>query len=140
MGKVVDVEIRFWAKVNKTETCWLWTGYTRDDGYGTIQIDHWPVYVHRFSFELFKGKIADGLSVDHLCRVRNCVNPEHLEAVTMRENTLRGVSPIARQARQTHCKRGHELTGENLKLKGVNKTMRCCRKCEHLGYLRRKAS
>jgi hypothetical protein len=81
---------RFWAKVDKTDTCWLWTGYVHPKGYGRFypgggrgtQI----VYAHRFSFELAHGPMPEGMEADHLCRVRHCVNPEHLEAVTRRVN------------------------------------------------------
>lgn len=79
---------RFWVKVNKTDTCWLWTGYIKSNGYATFypgggrHVDN----VHRFALEVTHGPIADGLEVDHLCRVRHCVNPSHLEVVTRREN------------------------------------------------------
>ena len=68
---------------------------------------------HRVAYELTNGPIPDGLELDHLCRVRHCVNPSHIEAVTHRENTLRGTGPIPHRARQSHCKHGHEFTPEN---------------------------
>jgi hypothetical protein len=108
------VEPRFWAKVNKTETCWLWTG-AKDArrGYGSISVNGRSVGVHRVSYEMHKGPIPDGLEIDHLCRVRSCVNPDHLRAVTQRENTLAGTSFSAINAKRTECVNGHEFTPEN---------------------------
>lgn len=84
------IAIRFWAKVTKTDTCWLWTAVTLPNGYGLVTINKRKIYVHRWSYEATKGPIPDGLVIDHLCRVRNCVNPDHLEAVTNQVNILRG--------------------------------------------------
>lgn len=90
-----DDEARFWSKVNKTDACWLWSGTTNpDSGYGRFQVtdknSRKSLYAHRYSYELAKGKIAPKLVIDHLCRVPACVNPSHLEAVTNRENGIRG--------------------------------------------------
>ena len=62
---------------------------------------------HRYAYELVIGPIPKGLTLDHLCRVRGCVNPGHLEPVTQRENTLRGTSPVAANPGKTHCPSGH---------------------------------
>ncbi len=106
---------RFWAKVNKTRTCWLWTGATTGPkhNYGHCWFDRRYQGAHRVSYQLLVGPIPSGLDIDHLCRVRLCVNPAHLEAVTRRENLLRGNTIIARCAAVTHCPRGHEYTPEN---------------------------
>lgn len=107
---------RFWAKVNKTATCWLWTGALRGNGYGILRIGPATasmMYAHRYSYELLVGPIPDGLQIDHLCRVRGCVNPAHLEPVTSRENNLRSESPSAKQWRAGVCGRGHPKTPEN---------------------------
>lgn len=98
---------RFWAKVEKTETCWLWRAHRLPTGYGQFYFDGQMRYAHRVAYELFVGPIPAGLTIDHLCRVRACVNPDHLEPVTNRENILRGVAPSALNARKTHCIRGH---------------------------------
>lgn len=88
--------------------CWLWRG-NLTNGYGTISVHGRRVKVHRCSYEMFNGPIPDGLAIDHLCRQRACINPLHLEAVTLKENILRGESPTAERARKTHCIRGHSL-------------------------------
>lgn len=104
---------RFWAKVDKTDNCWLWTATVNANGYGQAWFESRLQLAHRVAYQLVVGPIPDGLSLDHLCRTPGCVNPAHLEPVTHRENCLRGVSPAARQAQQTHCKRGHEFDDEN---------------------------
>ena len=104
---------RFWAKVQKTDTCWLWTAAINPKGYGQFKHGN-MVYAHRFSYEQAKGPIPKGLQIDHLCRVRHCVNPDHLEAVSRRTNILRGEGFAAKQHRQTHCKNGHLLIRENI--------------------------
>jgi hypothetical protein len=129
-------EERFWAKVEKTDTCWLWSGHTVTNGYGTIGVDKRRVLVHRYAYELLVGPIPDGLHLDHLCRVRTCVNPDHLEPVTNRENALRGASFVAQQAAQTHCLRGHEFTPENTY---VWRTSRVCRECRRRSHSRTRA-
>lgn len=103
------------AKVAKDPSgCWFWMAARRSHGYGVFWNGKRQVYAHRHSYECFVGPIPEGLTIDHLCRVRYCVNPDHLEPVTQKENNLRGESTMARQARQTHCHLGHELAGENL--------------------------
>lgn len=108
------VEERFWAKVDKTETCWLWTAGRNRDGYGLFSSQRGGQRsAHRIAYEWERGPIPDGLQIDHLCRVTSCVNPAHLEAVTGRVNMLRGFAPPAINARKTHCINGHEFTPEN---------------------------
>lgn len=105
---VGTAEERFWAKVEKQEGgCWLWTGAITSHGYGQFKVDGRLVGAHRFAYELLVGPIPLGLTLDHLCRIRHCVNPSHLEAVTNRENTLRGEGITARAARVTHCPQSH---------------------------------
>lgn len=82
----LTLEERFWAKVNKTESCWLWTASCRTDGYGQQQTPDGNKAAHRFSYELARGPIPDGLNVDHMCHVKTCVNPTHLRACTTKQN------------------------------------------------------
>jgi len=105
---------RFWKKVAKgsDSDCWEWTAYKERGGYGTFY-DGYPVMAHRWSYEQARGPIPPGLTLDHKCRSRSCVNPAHLEIVTGKENTLRGFGPSAANARKTVCKYGHPLTDGN---------------------------
>ena len=86
-------EQRFFAHISPEPNsgCWLWDGATTHDGYALLTIDHRQVYVHRWAYERFVAKIPRGTDSDHLCRVRSCVNPAHIEPVTRRENLRRGV-------------------------------------------------
>jgi HNH endonuclease len=121
----------FWAKVEKTSTCWNWTAMTRD-GYGMFRFKSGPrgtMGAHRFAYLHCIGFIPEGLEVDHLCRNRSCVNPQHFEIVPKRINILRGIGRAAMQARRTHCPKGHPLEGENLqpsKLRGGHRHCRIC--------------
>lgn len=108
--------------------CWEWTMSIDAQGYGRISIDGYSAYaVHRASYETFVGPIPDGLVIDHLCRNRCCCNPDHLETVTMQVNTLRGEGAGAKNARKTHCIRGHEFTEANTYRYGDG--WRACRAC-----------
>lgn len=118
---------RWESMVDKTDTCWLWTGRVTVAGYGQFSAPgRRSVHAHRWGYEQLVGQIDEGLSIDHLCRVRACVNPAHLEPVTTQINVLRGVGWAAQNAAKTHCKRNHEFTPENTYLKGGR---RVCRQC-----------
>src|SRR5262249_21743267 len=105
---------RFWSYVEKTDQCWLWIGGKNGGtGYGSFFTGERKVGAHRFSYELKNGKIPRGMVLDHLCRVRSCVNPSHLEIVSHRTNILRGSGASAFHHLQTHCCKGHEFTEEN---------------------------
>jgi hypothetical protein len=125
---------RFWAKVDKTDSCWIWTAGTDRKGYGVFNAPgaYSTRAAHRIAYMLTVGEIAAGMDLDHLCRVPACVNPEHLEPVTRRENVLRGVGVSAQRARQTHCKRGHEFTPENTRVSKTRPGSRSCRTCRRL--------
>lgn len=116
--------------VRITETgCWDWSRYVDSDGYGRVKIrGKSERRAHRAVYEELVGHIPDGMDLDHLCRNRRCVNPEHLEPVTKRENTLRGFAPTAMNARKTHCLNGHSLSGDNIYTQ--NGRRRQCRTCE----------
>lgn len=103
-----DDQTRFWSKVCKTANCWLWTDALDKDGYGKFRLGSASKRAHRIAWEFDHGEVPDGLTLDHLCRVRSCVNPMHLEPVTTKVNTRRG------NAVSEHtCRRGHERTAQN---------------------------
>lgn len=86
-----DDSARFWSKVDKGDDCWVWTGWTDRDGYGALDVGGKFTRAHRFAYEELVGPIPEGLTIDHLCRVKHCVNPAHLEPVTAEENTRRSM-------------------------------------------------
>lgn len=114
--------------------CIEWTGGLNGVGYGQFYRgkkhagDTGKIYAHRWSYEFFVGPIPEGLHLDHLCRNPKCVNPEHLEPVTCRENLLRGTGVSARHAVKTHCPAGHPYAGDNL-YRHPTKGQRYCRTC-----------
>src|SRR6266849_5089721 len=108
MTLTIGQQERFWAKVHKTDTCWEWTGALWR-GYGYFRT--W--IAHRVAYELLVGPIPPEKQVDHLCRNRGCVNPEHMELVTSYENILRGEGPTAANKRKLVCSNGHPFTPEN---------------------------
>lgn len=127
--------MRFWDKVTPVPEagCWIWTAGTTHDMYAQYSVNGRHTYAHRVAFEALVGRIPDGLQLDHLCRVRCCVNPRHLEAVTGKVNSARGLAgklSAARHRALTHCANGHEFTSENT---GHNKRgavlWRYCRIC-----------
>lgn len=117
--------------------CWLWTASCHEDtGYGQIHSGYGKkmLLAHVASYQLFVGPKPDGLELDHKCRVRCCVNPDHLEPVTRLENIMRGVGPSVTKARCaaiTHCLRGHEYTPSNtyVRTKPNGYRLRECRAC-----------
>jgi len=123
---------RFWPKVEKTAHCWEWRGAKSRDGYGYFSVAPKTMrYAHRVAFELLVGPIPDGMQLDHLCRNRACVRPDHLEPVTGRENRLRGSGFVAEKAQQTHCIHGHLLDEANTYIRPSNGT-RHCRECNRV--------
>lgn len=115
MGRPFNsVEKLLQTRVNKTETCWNWTGCVANNGYSKLRIQNKHTSAHRIFYKWFKGEIEDGLQIDHLCRNKLCVNPGHLEAVTPKINILRSEGVGAKNSRRNSCIRNHPLSGENL--------------------------
>ena len=112
----MNIEERFWSQVNKTDTCWLWTGYINPGGYGIAKSMGRRVKAHRMSYELLVGEIPTGLVLDHLCRNRSCVNPTHLKDVRNAER------------RKLLCKNGHPIDKEKMRVDG--RIMRWCSICQ----------
>lgn len=117
--------IRFFDKVDKTESCWNWTGHITNAGYGQFLFDGKTQKAHMVSYILEYGKIPNSLVIDHLCKNKKCVNPKHLEAVSQKENVNRGLAGKINnaQASKRVCPSGH-------KYNRINKHWhRLCRKC-----------
>lgn len=123
---------RFWEKVDKSQECWVWTASKVHDGYGRFWSGGRVLLAHRVAYELEVGPIPDGLSLDHLCKNRACVRPDHLEPVTHTENIRRG-----EPANRTHCRKGHPYDESNTyRYKG----RRYCRACNRETQRRRYAA
>jgi hypothetical protein len=118
---------RFWSKVGFTEGCWIWLAGRFSEGYGAFFFEGQNVGAHRMAYELLVGPIPEGMQLDHLCRSRACVNPQHLEIVTQLENIKRGVRQNA-QRNKTHCTQGHLLIGDNVLKTAGRRTCRPCRR------------
>lgn len=129
----MTLDARFWAKVQITDDCWLWTGALNSRGYGCFAIRGRSQLAHRLSYEDAVGPIPDGLTIDHLCRTKHCVRPSHLEPVTAAENNQRAKDMV------THCPRGHELAGPNLVAKRNTRTGHLMRNCRECGNASRRA-
>lgn len=120
-----SVEERFWAKVDKSGPCWIWTGSRNSRGYGRFGVNGRNWHAHRWSFEQYRFVIPAGFFLDHLCRTPSCVRPDHLEAVTPALNVARD-TPF-----RAHCRNGHEYTVTNIRW---YRGQRHCRAC-HRKYL-----
>lgn len=127
---------RFMSKVRKTTTCWMWEGSLRGHGYGQFYLNGSMAAAHRISYQHFVGPIPIGLVLDHICRVRTCVNPEHLRTITNKENVLIGIGNSAVNKRKTHCKNGHAFDDKNTYFSG-NLTWRRCKACDSANFIRR---
>lgn len=127
----IPVEDRIASHTTIDGECIVWTAAKSRLGYGHMGVDGRTREVHRVAYEAFVGPVPEGLTLDHLCRNRACVNPDHLEPVPHRENVLRGEGPTAVNARKTHCKRGHELSPENVYINATSGS-RQCRPCARL--------
>lgn len=119
----VDLPVRMGAKIRVDGNgCWIWTASRNSKGYGLASVGGGAIALaHRIAYELLVGPIQEGLQIDHLCRVRECVNPSHLEPVTAAENVRRSRAHI------THCPKGHEYTPENtIRNHGTRRNCRTC--------------
>ncbi len=112
--------------------CWIWLKGLMPAGYGCFGYKGKTVLAHRISYEVAKGPIPKGLQIDHICRVRCCVNPDHLRCVTIRENVLCGIGVAAQNLAKTHCRRGHEYTPDNTFSIPSNPRGRRCRECNRI--------
>jgi hypothetical protein len=134
---------KFWALVDKNGPlpenrpelgpCWLWTGTITGTGYGKFHMQDQgkmrQLPAHRLTYQALRGPIPEGLDLDHLCRVRKCVNPWHAEAVSRRINVLRGVGLTAQNAAKTHCPQGHAYTDGNIyRIAGNGRRCKLCQK------------
>ena len=140
--------------IMKEKGCWLWEGYTNSKGYGVFTASpntrkhvgkrigrkgkH--ILVHRYMYELMIGPIPKGLQIDHLCRVPLCVRPSHLEAVTQRENLMRGNGFAAHNSLKTHCPKAHEYTPENTAFIGTERRCKTCLNTRSLAYYHKNRS
>lgn len=137
-----STEARFWPKVDKTDSCWIWKASLDRHGYGQFRFKGTTHRAHRIAYLLIKGDIPGDLPLDHLCRNIRCVNPDHLEPVTLGENIRRGLSSFYSRERKkaiTHCPHGHEYSLENTGIRpNGHRRCRTCDRADCLGRLRRK--
>lgn len=132
-----DIKDRLMERVFLTpDGCWLWKLSTNRDGYGQMKFDGRNLLAHRVAFEVFVGPIPDGLHLDHLCRVRSCCNPEHLEPVSATENSRRAWAT----RRRSTCPSGHPLTGDNRYIHSAGQACKECRRQAVRRYRARLAS
>ncbi len=138
-----DIPAHFWGKVDKSGECWLWIGHVENSGYGAFSWRegalHRKARAHRYAYELVVGPIPAGLEIDHLCRNKLCVRPDHLEPVTRAENIRRAYD--ARPARAA-CRRGHVYTEQTTKINanGYRHCLICHRAADRARYARRLAA
>jgi hypothetical protein len=117
---------RFMSKVDIADECWLWTAGTQY-GYGIFSVGHRNFKAHRWLYEQAVEEVPEGLTLDHLCRIRKCVNPDHLEPVTMTENNRRSTG---HRVRKTHCPQGHSYAEHGRLQNGYP----VCRECDRIKH------
>lgn len=131
-------KVEIWQGID----CWLWPGLLTKGGYAVVSYQGKMQCLHRIIYSYFKGPIPEGYELDHICRIRHCCYPEHLEPVTRQENQRRGkgtapgtVAAAAKARAETHCRQGHEFTPENTRVNSIGR--RRCRTCERIVESRR---
>ena len=113
--------------VREDSDCIFWTGLMSRFGYGRFNVNRKDVPAHRFIYEHCEGPIPEGMYIDHICRVKNCVNPHHLRVVTPRQNSIENSNGTAFDNHaKTHCVHGHELSEENLYRYGTGRMCKTC--------------
>ena len=118
------------SHVTITNDCWLWTGSINENGYGLFKVSGKTMKSHRVAYETYNRPIETGNVIDHLCKVRNCVKPDHLEQVSQAENLYRGNTIASVNRLKKYCINGHEFTEDNTIIRKNN--TRNCRKCINL--------
>lgn len=147
----ITAKDRFWRHIafEPNSGCWLWIGLRQSQGYGMLATEERGPdggfihrYAHRLSYGWFVGPIPESLSLDHLCRTRSCVNPKHLEPVTLAVNMQRGEAPSAILWRANQCRRGHDLNNqESVWLRPVgSRVKRVCKICQWIRATRRRSA
>lgn len=128
-----SIKERLISLINKNLDCWEWSGSISNQGYGRLTVGsrtdktRRTRSAHRVSYETFVGKIPKGLVIDHLCKNRKCINPSHLEPVTIQENIKRGDSGKF-ESSKTHCPKGHEYSEDNIYKYGNSRNCKICMK------------
>lgn len=112
-----------------------------ENGYGRLRRSGHLVLAHRVAYEAQRGAVPEGLTLDHICRVRHCVNPDHLQPVSTRVNILRGIAIPAINARKSHCQHGHPFTPENTVWEAAGRRRRCraCKRAYGAAWARQRS-